>query len=178
MPTNINDLSMSTAAAWEIDRRLKFHSGTGEMLEGLNYDHEGKQGVEGKDGFPLLQPAGISFSENNFAGANAGILKNPIQEELTLHYRVGSRKDALWVRRQLDVGAKKGLLDWLALIRDAMEISSESLEDPTLGNTIVKPMEFSISENESTQIAFYTILEVKLYLRPCLRTERHKLFCL
>ena len=52
----ITDNFNATAAAWVIDKRLTYHTGSGKSLDGLNYDTEGTLKVDGEDDLPLLQP--------------------------------------------------------------------------------------------------------------------------
>lgn len=124
----INNSMTAVAAAWEIDQRIIYHTATGEMLDGLNYDYEGTLKVDGEDDMPLMQPWSVLTNEGLSPGIpspgnkDAGRKNQPVSETLTLNYRiVGSRKD-LWFRRDpQDVNASKGFLEWIALIRDAIE---------------------------------------------------------
>lgn len=171
----------SAAAAWVINERLIAHTQPSQILAGLKYDAEGTFKVDGHDDLPLCQPYTISFEENASGGApraaNSGIdLKNqPVAETMTLIYRVSSARKNGWFRRDpTDSTKAKGFIEWLGLIRDAMETPTHDneLSDAGLMGTLIKPVRYSLRESETTQLAFSGFLEVELALHPYCRKER------
>lgn len=182
--SHINDNFHSIAAAWEINERLIYHMQKGQMLEGLKFDVEGTLKVDGQDNLPLLQPWGVSISETIFPGASRkstgfslpGAAGNtPIIETLTLGYKIGTaRKYGFFRRDPTDASARKGLLEWLSLIRDAVE--TEATVDKAIDSRFrlasARPVKFSVTEPETSQLAFWCVLEISLDLQPYCRGER------
>ena len=124
----VNDSMQAAAAAWEIDQRFLYHTATGEMLDGLNYDSEGTLKVDGEDDLPLVQPWAILTDEDLSPGIPSSGNRDterknqPVAETATFIYRVAASRTNLWFRRDpTDATASKGFLEWLCLIRDAIE---------------------------------------------------------
>jgi hypothetical protein len=181
MPALITDIMRSSAAVWELDNRLAYHTQPGKMLAGMKYDREGTLKADGKDDLPLIQPWSINFDEALFPGApspgaNSIARKNHnAAETLILVYRLGFRRDHAFCRRDpTNVSAPKGMVEWLCLIRDAMETSaaSDPIIDSGLAGSLMRPLGFAIRESETTQMAYYTFLEVTLPLHVACRAGR------
>ena len=175
------DNMIAVSAAWEIDRRLIYHTQAGRLLAGLKYDQEATLKVDGYDDLPLLQPYTINIDEAISPGApksgtNGPTLKNtPVAETLTLVYRVAVSRKHLWFRRDpTDSTQPKGFLEWLALIRDAIESTPEATPTPDSALNIgaIKPVSFSIRETETTQLCFAAFLEVVIAVPHYCRRER------
>lgn len=175
----------AVAAAWEIERRILLHTQAGGMLEGLNYDAEGTLKLEGEDDLPVLQPWGVTLEETLFVGAPAsrGAGKDeanvPCYDKLTLVYRFATSRSNGWFRRDPTVEtSEKGFLEWLAVLRDAIELPSTEEDittvkpDARLSGTANKPVSFAIQENTTTQLSFQCMLEIRLDLKAWCRAER------
>lgn len=172
---------LAVTAAWEIDRRMIYHTQAGRMLAGLKYDREGTLKVDGFDDLPLLQPYTINIAEESIGGGprtgtNAAATKNqPVAETLTLVFRIAVSRKHLWFRRDpTDTSASKGFMEWIALIRDAMESTPEETPVPDAGLNIgsIRPIRFSVRETETTQLNYAAFLEVEIYVPHYCRTER------
>lgn len=182
--STICDTLQVTAAVWVINERLVHHTQPGKMLAGLHYDREGTLKVDGKDDLPLLQPWSLNIAEGLAPGASRASpasdinhRNSPVLEELTLVFRVGARRDRGFMRRDpASPTSEKGILEWLALIRDAIETDPSGVIDSSLRNSTSKPPRFTVQETETTQLAFYTFLEVVLTLFPSHRGERSYTF--
>jgi hypothetical protein len=184
--STITDNFQATAAAWEIEQRIIAHTAVGGLLEGLKYDVEGTLKVEGEDDLPLLQPWNVVSNESIFKGApnprSAGLEKanTPCAERLTLIFRVAcSRKNGFFRRDPTNESQEKGFLEWIALIKDAIETpfeSGKSIEemspDARMGGMANTPVQFSIQENTTTQLVFQCYLEVVVELKPWCRGQR------
>ncbi len=179
--STINDNFQVVAAAWEIDQRLTYHTQAGNMLDGLKYDKEATFKVDGEDSFPLLQPWAAHFEEDLWVGApnprSAGRApaNQPVQETLTLTYRVVTSRKNGWYRRDpTDPTVQKGYLEWLALIRDAIETptGASPTPDSRFSSAAVKPVKFTISETRTSQLTFQGSLDVTIYVIPVCRAER------
>jgi hypothetical protein len=149
-------------------------------LAGLKYDKEGTMKVDGEDDLPLLQPWAVSFNEAYYGGmAHSGISdpkhgNQPILEELTLTYRVVCSRRNGWFRRDpLNSSQKKGLIEWLALIRDAIETDKQGIVDSRFNRSASQPILYSISDTETTELSFQCYFEAKMKLWPYHRSERH-----
>jgi hypothetical protein len=173
------DNFVAVAAAWELNERLVYHTQPGRMLAGLNYDSEGTLKVDGHDDLPLLQPWTVQIEEGIAPGApkaaHAGVTRKntPVAETMTLVFRFGTSRRDGWFRRDPTLtSARKGFMEWLALVRDAIETDTQGDADAALNIGALRPVRFSVRENETTQLAFYCYLEVELLVQHYCRTER------
>lgn len=179
--STIYDNFIAVTAAWEIDQRITYHMADGRMLQGLKYDSEGTFKVDGEDTLPLLQPWSVLLNEEigpgaPRTGANGVATKNAtVSETLTLSYRVATSRKYGWFRRDpTDTSVPKGFMEWIALIRDAMETTADGLDNPdaALNLGLLKPVKFAIRESETSQLSYQCLLEVELFLPHYCRTER------
>jgi len=175
------DNFIAVSAAWTVNERMIYHTQAGRMLAGLNYDSEGTFKVEGHDDLPLLQPWTIGIQEDIFAGAPkfsaSGVREknSPVAETLTLVYRIAVARKHGWFRRDpTNSSAPKGFIEWLALIRDAMEATTTdpSTSDAALDIGAVKPVRFAVRESDTSQLSFSCYLEVEIAVQPYCRAER------
>ena len=179
----INDSMQGVSALWELERRLNFHAQSGQILEGLKIDSEGTLKVDGHNDLPLCQRWAVGSRESFSAGApragvslGGGSSNQPIAETLTVTYRVATARKYGWTRSDpTDANLPKGFVEWLALIRDAVETADGGETDACLLETINKPPLFTIRESESSQLAFQVYLEMELELNHKCRAERHLL---
>jgi hypothetical protein len=173
------DCYQSVAAAWELNERIIHHCQPGGILAGLKYDKEGTFKVDGEDDLPLLQPWSIDFTEAYFAGGpkleHNGVPQGnqPTADALTLTFRLAVSRRAGWFRRDpTSSSAKKGLLEWISLIRDAIEIKNDGSIDARLNLGIVRPVLTSIGDTNTTELSFQCFFEVRLDIHPTYRGER------
>lgn len=178
--STFNDNFQAVAAVWEVDRRIIYHCGAGRMLSGLKYDKEGTMKLDGEDDLPLLQPWTINFTEEYFAGAPHSAINDkkyanqPTIETLTLSFRLAASRRNGWIRRDpTNAAQKKGFLEWISLIRDAIETDVDGVTDSRMGTGIVKPVLFSTGETTTTELSFQCFLEAKFDVWPYHRGERH-----
>lgn len=173
------DNFQSVAAAWEINERIIHHCQAGGLLAGLKYDKEGTYKIDGEDDLPLLQPWSVDFSEALFAGAptqfinGAAQANQPTSDALTLTFRMATSRRSGWFRRDpTNATAKKGLLEWICLIRDSIETDKNGVVDSRLNTGVVKPLLYSIGESVTTELTFQCFFEVRLDVWPTHRAER------
>lgn len=173
------DCYQSVAAAWELNERIVYHCQPNGMLAGLKYDKEGTFKLDGEDDLPLLQPWSVDFTEAHMAGGprltqNGPLEANqPTADSLTLTFRLAGSRRAGWFRRDpTSATAKKGLLEWIALIRDAIETRKDGSTDSRLNAGIVKPVLTSIGDTNTTELSFQCFFEVRLEVWPTYRGER------
>lgn len=179
--STVNDNMQAVAAAWVINERLVYHSQPGRLLAGLNYEQTQVFEVDGEDDLPKLMPWTVGFVENIFSGspksASSGRLEAnaPVQQTQTLTYRLScSRKHGFFRRDPTDTTASKGLMEWLALILDAMETTRDGNDgaDARLETSLANPISFRITDSETTQLAYHLFIEVDLGVVPWCRGER------
>ena len=176
----ITDNFNATAAAWVIDKRLTYHTGSGKSLDGLNYDTEGTLKVDGEDDLPLLQPWSINIVENLWAGApvsGSTAARGNINtvESLDLTFRFATTRKNGWFRRDpTDSSASKGFLEWLALVRDAIEdtAASSPVADARLLQTLHRPLTISVGDSETSELTFQSYITVSCDLLPYCRGQR------
>ena len=173
------DCYQSVAAAWELNERIIHHCKSDGLLSGLKYDKEGTLKTDGEDDLPLLQPWSVDFTESFFSGAptpNTNGVKQanqPTADTLTLTFRLAVSRRAGWFRRDPTTPtAKKGILEWIALIRDAIETAKDGTIDSRLNSGVVKPVLSLIRETTTTELTFQCFFEVKLDVWPTFRAER------
>lgn len=172
------DIMQLVAPAWVMNERLIYHSQTGRMLDGLEYDVEGKLSVDGYDDYPLLQPWSLSTTENISPGAhdpNATQGSTPIAPTVTVTFRLNCARRDFFFRRDPTLGGKKGMLEWLALIQDAIERKADGSDqaDARLDNTLEEPVSFRLLDSETvSQSSFQSFLEVSLPTRHYCRSQR------
>lgn len=173
------DNFQSVAAAWELNERIIHHCQAGGLLAGLKYDKEGTYKIDGEDDLPLLQPWAINFTEAHFAGGprlsqNAPLAGNqPTADSLSLTFRLATSRRAGWFRRDpTSATAKKGLLEWIFLIRDSIEIDKQGGIDSRLNAGVVKPVLTSIGDTSTTELSFQCFFDIKLEVWPTYRGER------
>lgn len=177
----ILDSYQATAAAWEVERRIAEHCKEGGMLEGLHTEREGTIKVTGADDLPALQRVGLLMTESIFAGAhntNSTQGSTPVQLEWVLAYRITTDQEYGFVRLDPETQGKEGcgLMEWLALIMDAIETVPEDTtekHDALLNKTCSKPVAFRITEVDPDQFGNTAVLEVVITAAPTCRGERH-----
>lgn len=151
------------------------------MLEGVRFDAEGTQRVEGQDNLPSVQLVFFTNNEQPSAGAPAAArrLKNePLEAALTFTFAVRSNTRTGWFVRSRadgsgDVPARDlGLLELLSLVQDAMETAVDGTVDAGLSATVEMPIQFSVQETDPGQVSNCAFLEVVVIPRHFCRGRR------
>ena len=153
--------------AWVIDKRLRFHTTAGEMLAGMTYrsfpDHE----EDGKGSFPYVRTYEMSMEENAGAGAWKGQStvaagNQPYEPSITLDMRIAvKRANGLCRVDPYDESKGRGLLEWVALVEDAIEIDLDGQTDARLEQSCGRPVIFEVSDTEVSQLTWAATLRVK-----------------
>lgn len=173
-------LPQCVAAFWEVDKRIIYHTRIGEMLQGLHYDKEGTFKIEGEDTLPLLQPWGMSSNESTakaYAGMSVQDLghgNSPVSDVVTVAFRIStSRKFGLFRRIPADnTDSQKGLLEWVASIKDAVETSVDRVVDSRLNTAAWTPVRFSVGNSSLSQLCYSVFLEITVDSPPMDRAQR------
>lgn len=170
------------AAAWELHERLIYHSQTGRMLAGLEYDYEGTKNLNGESRLPIIQPFSFGLEESISPGApkaTAGTKNAVVLPEQRLTFTAAfSRRDSYFRRNPADATKPKGAMEWIGLILDAVEKTRADtpVVDTGLANTTIRPSTLSVEPEETTEMAFHFLLTFTLYPKHHCRGERASLF--
>lgn len=184
MNPTIEDVYPALRAVWEINERLVYHSeeGTGRILDGLIYEHEGQKQVIGESDMPRLELFAVGWANALFAGAprEKGKKNAPLEPEINIRFRAAfSRRDFFFRRDPTSMSTPKGALEWVALIQDAIETERTAPfgVDAGICGTVTEPVICTFEEVEPTELAFYGILTVTVKAQPHCRGERHFTRC-
>lgn len=173
----ISDYAVALAPLYVLDKRLTFHIGKGRLLEGLKYDYEGKIWSQGLVDMPFIQPEEVFEEEDRrvTGGANAaGSGNNATADALRVTYRiVVNKKNGMFARKPTTDPRKRGITDWTALIRDAIETNEDGVVDAKLDGTTLGPIRFNISDNFIDETAWEVKLEIIILTRAMSRGTRH-----
>jgi len=179
----ITDAMHWTAAVWELGERLTHHTKNGELLQGLKWIPTNRARAETMDTLPSLQFRSVSFTQAIFPGARStetsdmSKLNVVVSDTLVVRLELTSDVDDLWVRRQPgNSQQKKGHMEWMALVRDAIETDTEGVVDCSLGGSLCRPIMFAGMEPEGGSLGMTTVIEVTLPLMPNCRGALRKLF--
>lgn len=174
-------LPQCVAAFWEIDRRIIHHCKLGGMLQGLNYDKEGTFKIDGEDTLPLLQPWTMGSVES-YAPSKSGAFTQldsmngnaPVTDSVTVAFRVNtSRKYGLFRRvPDKNTDSQKGLMEWVASIKDAIETSVDGVVDTRLNTAAWKPIRFNVGNSNTSQLCYSLFLEITVDSYPMARAQR------
>jgi hypothetical protein len=150
------------------------------MLAGLAYEEEGTTGALGEDSYPTLQLYTLALDEKIGPGAGrapqSGASKNTtVQNAQTIRFLGRFSRRSLFLRRNpTDTNASKGMMEWLALILDAIETRRDGtgVIDAGLENTVEAPCTVKIEESETTESAFHLYIDITVNTRHHCRGER------
>lgn len=178
----MGDIYVPQCAApfWEIDKRIIHHTKIGGRLQGLHYDKEGTFKIDGEDTLPLLQPWTINSSESNapigpsYSAQDAMRANSPVVDTVTVAYRLNtSRKYGLFRRiPDKNTDGQKGLLEWVAAIKDAVETNVDGFTDTRLGNSAWKPIRYTVGPSNTSQLCYSLFLEITVDYPPMDRAQR------
>jgi hypothetical protein len=159
MPT-LYDMPQMVRPFWVIDRRLAYHTAqSGRLLYGLAYDPTATHEVRGVRDLPFIMPYVYTDQEAIGPGAKLGPNASPQWDTLTANYWLSARRD--YGLFQADpTGAKYGILDWVAKVRDAIETDEAGVIDDRLSGMASRPITFAVRENDVTEMSWSVLLEV------------------
>lgn len=177
----LTDIPQFSAAVWTVCSRLQWHSREGGMLHGLKWLKDPAARVDDARSLPVLQPLRVSYQSEVFAGApkdeKKGISKSntPLAHDMVLSLGLAVELKHGFVQMDPERQAsRKGLLEWVGLIQDAIETGTDAVVDARLDNTLYKPVGFALRDPDpgSIELSFHAVLDVILYTRPFCRAER------
>jgi hypothetical protein len=164
----ITEIEMYVRPYWEIQKRLKHHCRDieGRLLRRLNYDAEGIIEVEGKEDLPYIVPFTMSDTEVIGSGAVPDTLtsgSSNVQITQTFEFMIASFREYGLVRYDPTTvpDRKKGILEWVGAIRDAIETDTDGTKDPLLLESVFKPIDFSITDLSVTDLSWQAIMRVE-----------------
>lgn len=167
-----------------IEERIRYQAVEGgqRLLDGITFDREGTLQPVGRDLLPLVQLASYNATEQIFGGAprpgtargntplvTVGILEIYIFTYSGYGY---SRQDPL------DEEDGRGLLEWVALVQDAIERKPQlSFEaDAFLEGSLCKPVKFEVRDNFLSDQSLGVLLALEWTTQPYCRSERTENF--
>lgn len=177
----VTDIMPLAQALWVIDQRLRFHTGDGEMLDGMTYAHATEIKEDGEKDLPYIRLFDFTLEEGLGVGGHSrrdGLPvpsrgNQPASVTLTAQYMVACRlKHGMFRLDPDDASDGKGLVEWLALVCDAIEIDTDGKVDSRLGNTTDVPVAFSVGETQRTGLSWSLVLNVTVELVSVGRGER------
>ena len=146
------------------------------FLHGLKYHEEPEWRVDGVEDLPSLFIMDYEDSEAAFAGASAApsgrANTNILPVAMVTFMLACRRKNGLFARTS---ARPKGLLDWVSLIRDAMDNDEDGEPDALLKNTCCKPFYTNVQDNAVNEISWCCGIVVTLYPREAIRGTRRDL---
>lgn len=164
----LHEYSPFVRIARVIDQRLLYQStGADRLLSGVKYDFEGKLEARGKRDLPFIQPTGYSDFETIGPGANhpqpqASQGSSPAWDIQSFAFWVFvPRENGLYSRVPGVPVAKLGLMDLVARVRDAVEVTADGLGilDRRLEKTCAKPIQSAVTQNEFTDLSWGALIE-------------------
>ena len=170
----MNSIIQPAAPAAVIYQRLLWHSTNAlGLLYGLKVYETPEWRVEGEQDLPNLCVIDFSDEEGIFAGAVTGAYENAnsvvsVTQTMILMLTV-RRENGLFAK---GTTAVKGLLDWMALIRDAVETNESGVVDSLLDETCERPFLTSMRDNVVRELSWSAGIQFTLYPRATVRGTR------
>ena len=156
--------------------RLIWHADkthTNGLLHGLRLVLHPTLRLEGEVDLPLLEAVSFSDAESIFAGAVTGVTSSAnsnIAVQLTVNFQlVVDRKKGLFA---VNANAAKGLMDWVALVRDAAETASAGYVDSLLEQTCNRPMVSTVQEGDVSDLSWAATISFTLFPSALVRGTR------
>lgn len=178
-PPTIADIPQSLGAAWEVQERLVYHSQPGRFLSGLVVHEASENRVYGESDLPCLDPLSVDWSEELFAGQARTPDKEkknvPILPILGLRYKAQfSRRCGLIRRDPTNPTTSKGMLEWQALIMDAVERMRDGSDeaDAAICGYAAKPVAMRWEEPEMSELSYTVEFVIEISVFPMCRSER------
>lgn len=182
----ITSIPQLSAPVWVAFKRLEFHTQSGGMLDGLKFrKFDGTVRSEGTTSLPSLaalmvsveQKAAPGGQESARSGGDKVRSNNPLSNELVLKLELAvDQKHGLVKMDPESTTTRKGLLDWAALVMDAIETDVYGRPDARLEQSLSEPVSFLFREPDLGTLSMHPIIEVILPMRMIARAERSYTF--
>lgn len=169
-----DDIIPFCQAPWVIDKRLAFHAQDGQMLDGLTYRRVPDIEEDGKGSFPYLRMMDMNYREEHaagawkeFSGSDEG--NTPTIYTVELDFRLSVKRSyGLFRSDPFNPEQGKGLMEWLALVTDAIESNEFGITDSRLESSVGRPVMYSVGGTELSQLAWsadFTITTTSFMVR-------------
>lgn len=160
MPTATVNIFVALRPLFVLHNRLLFHTQDGEMLHGLKYKEKPVVKNVGEKDLPYIAP--LSFlEEEDMSMGGAGSAKCDV---ITAEYQLGANAAHGFMRFDT-TSTKLGILEWVTLVRDAMETNEAGEVDRELEKMAIKPIRFSTEDNTVDQLVASVTLKVEIFTR-------------
>jgi len=161
-------IEMYVRPYWEIERRLTYHCRDidGRICRKLNFDREGVNEADGAEDLPYIVPYTMSDTEVIGAGAVPDELtsgSSNVQITQVFQFMIASRREYGLVRDDptTQPSRKKGILEWIGCVRDAIETDTDDTKDPLLKEAVFRPVAFSITDLAVTELSWQAIMRAE-----------------
>lgn len=157
---SIEEIMPFAQSLWMIDKRLSYHSQKGNMLSGLKYRKTPEIEEDGKSSFPYLRLMDFSYEEQHARGGPRELSvpsqgNSPTFYVITCEYKLTCRRaNGLFRKDPYDTSKGKGLLEWLALVTDAIETDEGGFVDARLDNSTANPVMYRVDGTEPSQLGW------------------------
>jgi len=164
----IYEVEMYVRPFWEIERRMTYHCQdiAGRLCRKMNFDAEGVNEADGAEDLPYIVPFTMSDAEVIGAGAvpeDFAIGSSNVQITQVFQFMIASRREYGLVRSDPTTvpDRKKGILEWIGCVRDAIETDTDGTIDPLLKESVFRPIAFSVSDLVVTELSWQAIMRVE-----------------
>lgn len=184
-----SDIAISLGPLWVIDKRLAYHStsGTGRILDGINYDREGTLNIDGREDLPYVQPITFNDTEGwavggGSSGSRLGGTQTAIKSIMRFSLLISSRREFGLFERDPTVTPTgddlnytgTGVLEWAQKVRDAIERTADGQEktDALLESTVSKPVLSVLREAPVSDLSWSVMLDLQIDIESICRGAR------
>lgn len=162
--------------------RIKWHANSANalgLLHGMKWKDVPHIGIQGKEDLPSLQFIEYTDSEDVFAGGKTGgdaNVNTHVQPSATVTLMLSNRRDAQLF--SLEGSSKRGLINWVALLRDALELKQVGaglILDTSLNETCGRPFFTKVRDNVVLDISWSVAIEITIFPLATVRGTRRDL---
>ncbi len=178
---NGEDYPLYAAALAVMVKRLQFHSGPAQFLEGVGFKQElVSSETVGADKLPALRMLSFGATESHGPGApsasQGGPARNntPQQCEQVWSFMLYTAVPGPMVQEdpENDKLKKRGVVDYVARILDAIETDTDGEVDAQLEQTAMRPITFNVAPGEGSGGVYETVISVNVWTRNFCRGNR------
>ena len=164
---------------WVMQKRLTYHSAdvAGRLLQKMTYDPAGIIEVDGVADLPYCTPFTMSDVEAIGAGAVPSLFasgSSNVAITQTFEFMLASRRDYGLTRDAptTEPDRKKGILEWIAAFRDAIETDVDGTVDSQLEESVYAPVQFTVRDIAVSEVSWQALVQIQCRLPPWTRGGR------
>lgn len=171
------DSMIAVAPVWVINHRLSRETKAGGLLAGMKHDPFLRMRVDAPRSLPFVRIASFSDFEGTFGAARPGTgsVNSGTAQTGAIRIEISCESKHGWVRQNPKAAVqKKGCLEWLALVKDAIETNDAGEVDAALDNTLLKPIKLNTVATEISDTVITLVLEAETFTRGFCKADRHQ----